>query len=115
MVMGDFGTLCHICGDEYCKKIIFDMTIGQQRKKLYECIDNLKLRELTLEECVSIKERQMRVKNDYNDFFEYLEIKGWANELGEYTQKVKEMKRAIDEIKKVTNYDVRKKNNTNKR
>ena len=116
--IGDFANLCRICGEEYCKKnyIRYDHWPTKEKvQKLYECIDNLKLGELTLEECVSIKERQMRMKNDYNDFFEYVEIKSWANELEEYTQEVKEMKRAIEEIKKVTNYDARKKNNTNKR
>ena len=116
--IGDLGNLYRICGEEYCKKnyIRYDHWPTKEKvQKLYEYIDNLKLGELTLEECVSIKERQMRMKNDYNDFFEYLEIKGWANELEEYTQEVKEMKRAIEELKKVTNYDARKKNNTKKR
>ena len=116
--IGDFGTLRHICGEEYCKKnyIRYDHWPTKEKvQKLYECIDNLKLGELTLEECVSIKKRQMRMKNDYNDFFEYVEIKDWANELEKYAQEVKEMKRAIEELKKVSNYDARKKNNTNKR
>lgn len=114
----DFDTLRRICGEEYCKKnyIRYDHWPTKEKvQKLYECIDNLKLGELTLEQCVRIKKYQMRMNNEYNDFFEYVEIKDWANTLKEYIQEVKEMKRAIEELKKVSNYNVRKKNNTNKR